>query len=84
MNETPNQPRGLGTASQPDAQNASVEGRPYSVVIVDDHAMFRSGVKAEIGRSVAVVGEAADASCLGRNRTWCCWTYTCRAEAVLR
>jgi RNA polymerase sigma factor (sigma-70 family) len=30
-------------------------------VIVDDHAMFRTGVKAEIGRSVAVVGEAADA-----------------------
>ena len=33
----------------------------HSVVIVDDHAMFRTGVKAEIGRSVAVVGEAADA-----------------------
>jgi DNA-binding NarL/FixJ family response regulator len=30
-------------------------------VVVDDHAMFRTGVKAEIGRSVAVVGEAADA-----------------------
>jgi DNA-binding NarL/FixJ family response regulator len=34
---------------------------PYRVVVVDDHAMFRTGVKAEIGRSVAVVGEAADA-----------------------
>ena len=32
-----------------------------TAVIVDDHAMFRTGVKAEIGRSVAVVGEAADA-----------------------
>jgi DNA-binding NarL/FixJ family response regulator len=61
MNETPNQPSALGTARQPVAQNAGVEGRPYSVVIVDDHAMFRTGVKAEIGRLVAVVGEAADA-----------------------
>jgi DNA-binding NarL/FixJ family response regulator len=32
------------------------------VVVVDDHAMFRTGVKAEIGRSVQVVGEAADVS----------------------
>ena len=31
------------------------------VVVVDDHAMFRTGVKAEIGRAVDVVGEAADA-----------------------
>ncbi len=30
------------------------------VVLVDDHAMFRSGVRAEIGQQVAVVGEAAD------------------------
>jgi DNA-binding NarL/FixJ family response regulator len=30
------------------------------VVIVDDHAMFRSGVKAEIGGRVDVVAEAAD------------------------
>jgi DNA-binding NarL/FixJ family response regulator len=30
------------------------------VVIVDDHQMFRSGVKAELGPSVEVVGEAAD------------------------
>jgi DNA-binding NarL/FixJ family response regulator len=32
------------------------------VVIVDDHAMFRSGVRAELGTSVAVVGEAAEAA----------------------
>ena len=31
-----------------------------SVVIVDDHAMFRTGVRAELGTSVDVVGEAAD------------------------
>ena len=30
------------------------------VVVVDDHAMFRSGVKAEIAQQVDVVGEAED------------------------
>jgi DNA-binding NarL/FixJ family response regulator len=30
------------------------------VVIVDDHQMFRSGVRAELGRAVDVVGEAGD------------------------
>lgn len=34
--------------------------RPLRVVVVDDHAMFRSGVKSEIGRAVQVVGEGAD------------------------
>ena len=33
---------------------------PVSVVLVDDHAMFRSGVRSEIGSAVAVVGEAGD------------------------
>jgi YesN/AraC family two-component response regulator len=49
------------TTNQQNSQSAPAERRPYRVVIVDDHAMFRTGVKAEIGRSVAVVGEAADA-----------------------
>ena len=31
------------------------------VVLVDDHRLFRSGVQAELGRSVEVVGEAEDA-----------------------
>jgi len=31
-----------------------------TVVIVDDHAMFRTGVRAELGSSVQVVAEAAD------------------------
>jgi DNA-binding NarL/FixJ family response regulator len=31
-----------------------------TVVIVDDHAMFRTGVRAELGTSVNVVAEAAD------------------------
>ncbi|TWP35970.1 LuxR C-terminal-related transcriptional regulator [Leekyejoonella antrihumi] len=33
---------------------------PIRVVLVDDHRMFRSGVKAELGDAVAVVGEAPD------------------------
>ncbi len=33
---------------------------PRTVVIVDDHAMFRTGVRAELGTSVNVVAEAAD------------------------
>jgi DNA-binding NarL/FixJ family response regulator len=34
---------------------------PITVVLVDDHAMFRSGVRAELGTAVAIVAEAADA-----------------------
>jgi DNA-binding NarL/FixJ family response regulator len=33
---------------------------PLRVVLVDDHAMFRSGVRAELGSAVEVVEEAAD------------------------
>jgi len=45
-------------------QTESNESRPIGprrVVVVDDHAMFRSGVRSEIGTAVEVVGEAADA-----------------------
>jgi RNA polymerase sigma factor (sigma-70 family) len=31
-----------------------------TVVLVDDHRLFRSGVRAELGRSVDIVGEADD------------------------
>ena len=36
--------------------------RPIRIVLVDDHGMFRSGVRAELGAesSIEVVGEAAD------------------------
>jgi DNA-binding NarL/FixJ family response regulator len=34
---------------------------PPRVVLVDDHAMFRAGVRSEIGSAVELVGEAADA-----------------------
>jgi DNA-binding NarL/FixJ family response regulator len=30
------------------------------LVLVDDHRMFRSGVKAELDESMVIVGEAAD------------------------
>ncbi len=33
---------------------------PLRVVLVDDHAMFRSGVRAELGSHVDLVAEAAD------------------------
>ncbi len=34
--------------------------RPLRVVLVDDHRLFRAGVRAEIGGRVDVVGEAGD------------------------
>jgi len=34
--------------------------QPVEVVLVDDHRMFRSGVKAELGDAVRIVGEAPD------------------------
>ncbi|MDR2930248.1 MAG: response regulator transcription factor [Propionibacteriaceae bacterium] len=36
------------------------EGRRYTVVIVDDHTMFRAGVRHEISGHVDVVGEGED------------------------
>jgi DNA-binding NarL/FixJ family response regulator len=50
-----------GVAAESTAPETKARIGPYTVVLVDDHAMFRSGVKAEIGRAVGVVGEAADA-----------------------
>jgi DNA-binding NarL/FixJ family response regulator len=43
------------TTSAPEHRDARVR-----VVVVDDHAMFRSGVRAELGDVVDVVAEAAD------------------------
>lgn len=33
-----------------------------TVFLVDDHALFRAGVRAELGAAVAIVGEAGDAA----------------------
>lgn len=57
------QPDGLaqpGTSPAVAEEAAQPARGPLRVVVVDDHAMFRTGVKAEIGRSLAVVGEAED------------------------
>ena len=54
-----------GTAAAgPAASGSAASGRRARVVLVDDHRMFRTGVRAEIGQTdttgVDVVGEAAD------------------------
>jgi DNA-binding NarL/FixJ family response regulator len=41
-------------------QPGSAQPAPIRLVLVDDHAMFRSGVKAELDESMVIVGEAAD------------------------
>jgi len=38
----------------------SPQADPVRLVLVDDHRMFRSGVKAELDESMVIVGEAAD------------------------
>jgi DNA-binding NarL/FixJ family response regulator len=58
------EPSGLGQpAPAPAAGTPSAADRPAlprSVVIVDDHAMFRSGVRHEIGSRCRILGEAED------------------------
>ena len=46
----------------PEPQDSAVPtgGRRIRVFVVDDHAVVRSGVRAEVGAAVDVVGEAAD------------------------
>ena len=44
------------TETEPEA----VPTGPWRVVIVDDHAMFRSGVKHDIGARIELVGEGED------------------------
>ena len=47
--------------SEPTSPQAASRSGPVRVVLVDDHRMFRSGVRAELGDAVEVVGEAEDA-----------------------
>jgi len=62
----PHAPRSPGSPGRPStppgAGSAEPTGRPrqFRVAVVDDHAMFRSGVKHEIGDRVRVVGEGED------------------------
>ncbi len=44
--------------NESDVAESSVEGRRLRVFLVDDHAMFRAGVRSELGAYVDVVGEA--------------------------
>lgn len=46
----------------PDRRDAArrAPGRAPRVFLVDDHAMFRSGVRSELGAAVDIVGEAGD------------------------
>jgi DNA-binding NarL/FixJ family response regulator len=45
---------------QPDQPDHADQPRVPTVVLVDDHRMFRTGVRTELGRAVDVVGEAED------------------------
>jgi len=56
----PSDPTGGTDAGQ--SGQSGIGSRPTSlrVVLVDDHAMFRTGVRSELGNAVDVVAEAAD------------------------
>lgn len=45
--------------SEPAAAESTGAPRRPTVVLVDDHGMFRAGVRAEIGAAVDIIGEAA-------------------------
>jgi DNA-binding NarL/FixJ family response regulator len=62
-------------------------GERTRVFVVDDHTVVRSGVRAEVGDTVDVVGEAGDvASAVSGSApcspTWCSSTCTCPMAAV--
>ena len=57
---TGNVPGRPGSSPSASADGAEGGAQRTRVVVVDDHAMFRSGVRTEIGQRVSVVGEAAD------------------------
>jgi DNA-binding NarL/FixJ family response regulator len=54
------EPSSLGQGAEQPAEEVAAPSGPKSVVIVDDHAMFRSGVRHEIGAGCRVLGEAED------------------------
>ncbi len=45
---------------EPTSTPPEASGRQRRVVVIDDHAMFRSGVKHDIGPFVTIVGEGED------------------------
>ena len=59
------------------------------VVLVDDHELFRAGVRGELGAKVEIVGEAGSVAeavplICEPTRTSSCWTSTCRTAAARR
>jgi len=52
----------MPAARHPPRRRPAVAEAPVRVVIVDDHSIFRSGLRADLDASVEVVGEAADAA----------------------
>ena len=51
---------------RPPSRDCRAAPQVVRVVLVDDHRMFRSGVRAELGDAVEVVGEAEDVDVGGR------------------
>ncbi len=51
---------GSGASGQGAAGQGAAAGRKPRVFFVDDHGMFRTGVRSELGDQVEVVGEAED------------------------
>lgn len=60
MTETPGPAMGEQPTTPEAADSPPRPKGPARVVVVDDHAMFRTGVRAEIGTAVEVVAEAED------------------------
>ena len=50
----------MSTPTPPGPTTPTPPPAPRRVVVVDDHAMFRAGVRSEIAADLDVVGEAAD------------------------
>jgi DNA-binding NarL/FixJ family response regulator len=48
------------TSSSPGGGTAEPEGSPIRVFVVDDHRLFLSGVRSELGTRFDIVGEASD------------------------
>ncbi len=51
-----------GIEQADDVGNPSQRGGSVKVVIADDHAIWRSGLRADLGENFTVVGEAGDAA----------------------
>ena len=65
------------------------QGRRVRVVVADDHQIWRSGLRSDLGSTFHVVGEAADAEeaieIIRRpSPTWWSATSTCRTAAASR